>query len=212
MRTHQPRLRTELAVGSRSRSRRQERRDTEVQRREGLSFRSVCRRAPNAMHFSCRGVRRRRATQQVRYPARLRRADAPVSYKCGLGGGLEHLSTAGEPPKHKAGAWACAHASARLRRPGGDPAARPVHRPGRPLREPRGAGPREPRGLGRRAAGCLLGWGGGSAERWPEAERGAPQGTHQLMCVGEPVVNGWRAQPPNALRLSCGALLRPPPT
>src|SRR3972149_2324358 len=40
---------------------------------------------PNALHFSCRGVRRSRAIQQVRRTARLRRADAPVSYKCGLG-------------------------------------------------------------------------------------------------------------------------------
>jgi hypothetical protein len=97
---------------------------------------------PNAMHFSCRGVRRRRATQQVRYPARLRRAYDPVSYKCGLGGGLGHPSTAGEPPEQRG-------AGVGVRAPLGSTTARRrgphrsiAHRPGRPLREPRGAGPR----------------------------------------------------------------------
>ena len=38
----------------------------------------------NALHFCCRGVRRSRASQQENIPARLRRAHAAVSSKCGL--------------------------------------------------------------------------------------------------------------------------------
>ena len=45
---------------------------------------------PNALRFCCRGVRRSRASQSRIYLARLRRANAPVSSKRGLGGSLEN--------------------------------------------------------------------------------------------------------------------------
>ena len=46
---------------------------------------------PNALRFCCRGVRRSRAAPKQNLLARLRRANAPVSSKRGLGSGHRNL-------------------------------------------------------------------------------------------------------------------------
>src|ERR1043166_1674612 len=50
---------------------------------------------PNALRFCCRGVRRSRAAPSRIYVARLRRANAPVSSKRGLGAGVHDSLGAG---------------------------------------------------------------------------------------------------------------------